>query len=1094
MFLFRALGYWLLVVGCWLSLYCQEPSRIEEWQWAHFTTESGLPSNVVERAVEVKDGTIWVQTSAGIAWFDSYRWHGMDSAISAPVFSITGPYRGDNIIARIGSKWFAVGKNHVSLLPLPDNVEVRISGDSLIFNDSSRVLRVLYNGNITPLSSQGNRRMKITASGISPEGTPWFTTADKGLCVWENNAARYVFSPRSDPIVVSAYAGDRNIRELFFVRSPHALRGLWERTPHEALHRVFNEDIPNILTADCRSNGLAIIVFDTGEIRYLYDGRWVTLDVPRATLGRTAGAGFCSNGDLFILGNKGVFLVRPITRWRSLALPFNERSNRVLELCRSRDGSLWIGTDGGAAVRHPGGNMELIDHIGGHKLHLISGIAEDDSGGVWVSGGDATGGVFRWNDREWTHFPIYNRSSDMLIHRIKKDREGRLWFLCIGKDTYGSQPGVYVYDKGQFSHWDTEQGLPDGRVYSFQEGPDGALWFGTHGGIGRWFRGAWQYWTTKDGMKSNKIFTLEVDDAGVAYFADDQVEDYGMGWIGLDGMVHYFPNSEGLLNHPVQEIKRDSAGALWVSTDAGICALSNGLWTRYDQRSGLQAEKIWPILPLSDAVYFGSIGDGVWILRRDVPVTPAPVLEMEKPGIDEDELSFRWHPYAFKGEIPSAEMETRYRLDGSGWSEWTHDHSILFHHVKTGDHVFRVQARGLFGQFDSAGQMTAAYIELPYFLRRVFVLPVGVLLAVIAFMSVQYLVRKRRDDRLLRQSEEKFRTVTALTSSAIFIYDSLRIYFINTAAGAFTGYSMEDVGTRALSDFIAAEDRDLFAKYCTLPEKETPEPHRAEFRIIARNGETRWLDFTSGSIHYQGRELRLGTAFDITERKHAEMRIKTLAFELNSTEQQSRRRMAAFLHDTIGQALALGRMKVEGLLSADHADAMRQSARELNALLQEAIQTTRTFTFELSPPVLFDLGLVPAIDWLMEQVQKRQNISITFSKPLLKILISDQVRNILFDGTRELLMNALKHSRATCLDIAVTLQDRTVTVTVHDDGVGFDMCEIARHQSRQASFGLFYLKERLADVGGALEIESASGAGTTVRLVAPLNKPEGDSP
>jgi signal transduction histidine kinase len=244
---------------------------------------------------------------------------------------------------------------------------------------------------------------------------------------------------------------------------------------------------------------------------------------------------------------------------------------------------------------------------------------------------------------------------------------------------------------------------------------------------------------------------------------------------------------------------------------------------------------------------------------------------------------------------------------------------------------------------------------------------------------------------------------------------------------------------------------------------------------------------------FEGMPATIGTAFDITERKQAELRIRKLASDLSSTEMRSRRTVAAFLHDTIGQALALSKMKVETLLHPDGKTSAERSVEELYALLQDAIKTTRSFTFQLSPPILYDLGLVPALDWLIEEMQKQFTGSITFDKPILKFSLSDEVRNILFEGTREALINAVKHGRAASIDVTIMTEDSVVTVKVHDKGVGFDVPAMDKIRARQKSFGLYNLRERLKDVGGRLEIDSRPGAGTTMRLIAPLNNKEGES-
>jgi len=286
-------------------------------------------------------------------------------------------------------------------------------------------------------------------------------------------------------------------------------------------------------------------------------------------------------------------------------------------------------------------------------------------------------------------------------------------------------------------------------------------------------------------------------------------------------------------------------------------------------------------------------------------------------------------------------------------------------------------------------------------------------------------------------------------------------------------------------DIISPEHTSIFISLNNDHSNYKEVPRRAEFEILTKNGAKRWIDLTWGEIMFQEVPALIGTAFDITDRKRAELRIKALASELSATEQRSRKRMAAFLHDKIGHALALSKMKIESLLETGEKSSVRQSAAEAHTLIHEAIQTTRSFTFELSPPILYDLGLIPAIDWLVEELQKREKITATLQKPISKVFLTDEVRNVLFEGTKELFINIIKHSQATRINVSIMSQDSVITVAVRDDGIGFDISKLDQQQMTQRSFGLYNLKERLRDVDGRMEIDSKPKGGTTVRMIAP---------
>jgi PAS domain S-box-containing protein len=560
------------------------------------------------------------------------------------------------------------------------------------------------------------------------------------------------------------------------------------------------------------------------------------------------------------------------------------------------------------------------------------------------------------------------------------------------------------------------------------------------------------------------------------------------------GRVSYYTTSNGLINNFVHEVCCDSNGILWIATDGGLASFNGTTFLRYDESTGLPYNKIWPILPSGREVYVGTQGKGVAVLNRQESVIPAPRIVIGKPVIEKQEVHLSWKAYSYWGAEFPANILTRYRVDNGSWSTWNKDRELTQTDLTHGEHVLTVQAKGLYGDYREEGRRAVFIVPPPLYLQPVFAVPIALLAIGLAALGFVFIVRKRRYDADLRQREGKFRAVTEMTHSAIFVYrDDFFMIFSNQGMERLTGYSREELQMMKVTDLLIAVHRKLFLSMEAGRRSDAPDPQRGEFIITTKGGAELWIDLSWGPALFEGLPATIGTAFDITERKQAELRIRKLASDLSSTEMRSRRTMAAFLHDTIGQALALSKMKVEALLHPDGKSSAKRSVEELYALLQDAIKTTRSFTFQLSPSILYDLGLVPALDWLIEEMQKQFTGSITFEKPILKISLSDEVRNILFEGTREALINAVKHGRAASIDVTIMTEDSVVTVKVHDKGVGFDLPAMDKIGAKQKSFGLYNLRERLKDVGGRLEIDSRPGAGTTMRLIVPLNNKEGES-
>ncbi|MCK4830339.1 histidine kinase, partial [bacterium] len=156
--------------------------------------------------------------------------------------------------------------------------------------------------------------------------------------------------------------------------------------------------------------------------------------------------------------------------------------------------------------------------------------------------------------------------------------------------------------------------------------------------------------------------------------------------------------------------------------------------------------------------------------------------------------------------------------------------------------------------------------------------------------------------------------------------------------------------------------------------------------------------------------------------------------------------------------------------------------------VRQMIQRTRSMTFEISPPVLYDLGLEPAMEWLVERFQEQHGIACEFHDDGLPKPISEDWRSILFQSTRELLANVRKHAKAKNVRVSICREGKQVRITVEDDGVGCSTQILNQKIKKNEGFGLFNLRERLIHLRGKFAIDSRKGKGTTITMMAPLKR------
>ncbi len=1090
-----------MIIICASTVGAQTDIFNESWRWAHFTTESGLPSNNIYNIIETADSTLWALSDAGIAWYDGFQW------INVPIVkSMLANYSGqisdycrDSVIYYFGGICKG-GKSGFSNILISDSSHIHnavyLSGDTILVHVNNS-LYYLNDNKLQPLDvSQKVTNGKVFKILRTKAGRVWVITKE-GIYRWEESKWRLIFRTNGELPFPPNITENVNGVALIHIELPMKYRGFWQWLPDRQIVQRLEGTAEGIRNIAMAQSGDIVAVYHSGEVRTRSGLSWSTSPILQSKTKHVNDIFYRKNGDLVIATADGIHYFRASSsRWRVLRYGVPNTWEAVNEIVASRSGDIWFATGNGIVVESRDGTMKLITHVDKVPMVSVTGLAEDRDGSVWISSGGSFNGAYRWDGKRWKHFQIDNDSVETRFHKIRKDRDGNLWFLGISKlanPPEAQNPGAFMYDGKKFIRWGTEHGLLHGRVYAFAQSVDGALWFGTHLGICKWKHGEWKHWTKAQGLRTDHIFTLAVDKRNNVWFGH-QVYGFGLGCIDSSGRVRYYTKSAGLINDFVWEVKADSQDVLWISTEGGLASYDQGVWSRFDENTGLHYNLLWPILPLGHEVYVGTRGQGVAILNRQESATAPPRIIIDKPIVDQQNVYLKWRAFSYHGEMSENEILTRCRIDDEAWSEWSKNHALNLDNCLSGDHTIFVEARGLFRDYIGEGSNAAFNVPPPLYLHP-FILSsaVFVFLGLIIF-TIVFVVRKRRHDSELRQREAKFHAVTEMTYSAIFICkDDLSIIFSNSGMERMTGYTKTELQDMKATDLFSPEYRSAFIIKDRNYSKDIDVPHRAEFEILKKNGAKRYIDLSWGSVTFQGIPAIIGTAFDVTERKRAEIRIKALASELSSTEQRSRRRMAAFLHDKIGHALALSKMKVEALLQASQQPIARQSAEEVYALLRDAIKTTRAFTFELSPPILYDLGLVPAIDWLIEELQKQQKISISLHKPISKFRLADDVRNVLFEGTRELLINSVKHGRAKIIDVSIAQQDSMVTIAVRDDGAGFDVSRIDQLQTGHKSFGLYNLKERLKDINGRMEIESSPGRGTAVRIHAPTITQEGVS-
>jgi PAS domain S-box-containing protein len=302
--------------------------------------------------------------------------------------------------------------------------------------------------------------------------------------------------------------------------------------------------------------------------------------------------------------------------------------------------------------------------------------------------------------------------------------------------------------------------------------------------------------------------------------------------------------------------------------------------------------------------------------------------------------------------------------------------------------------------------------------------------------------------------------------------------------------SVPDAGVEQLSAFLASAGAGQMG---------------ADVGLVGqrKDGSTFPIEVSLNHVATAGGGRAIAFVTDITERQRAaaalrertveleyrSAQLSRLTSELMRVEQHAREQLAKTLHDGLQQLLLIAALNLDQHVKreAQRGAAPVELLVETRAHLEQAIAAARSLSVELFPPVLQSAGLPAALVWLADWTHSKYGLDVQVSCDPLADSARKDVRTLVFEAVRELLVNAVKHARVERVTVELALDlDDMLRISVSDEGIGFDPAALAdRTKAGHVGWGLFSIRERLLLLGGRFEIESAPGRGTRFSLIAP---------
>ena len=363
--------------------------------------------------------------------------------------------------------------------------------------------------------------------------------------------------------------------------------------------------------------------------------------------------------------------------------------------------------------------------------------------------------------------------------------------------------------------------------------------------------------------------------------------------------------------------------------------------------------------------------------------------------------------------------------------------------------------------------------------------------------------------RALRESETRFRTLAETASDAIITIDAeSRIIFVNPAAEKMFGYVAGEMINASLTiimpEYLRHLHRAGLDRYIRTGRKHTSWD-AVELPGLHKNGHEIPLEIAFGEFTKNDRRFFTGVARDITERKQAEESLRKNKEERLIELERVRTRIATDLHDDIGasltQIVVLSEVAQQSIERTHGAPVSAQLA-SISSVSNELVEAMSDIVWAINPQKdrLSDLTL--RMRRLASDLLTARQIAFSFHAPVAEqnVPLGANVRRGVFLIFKESLNNIVKHSACTQAEIEFQIGGEWLTLTLGDNGQGFDPALAASADSRsraRGGNGLANMRRRAHEMGGELEVRSASGSGTTVTLKIPINPPgrgNGESP
>jgi len=350
-----------------------------------------------------------------------------------------------------------------------------------------------------------------------------------------------------------------------------------------------------------------------------------------------------------------------------------------------------------------------------------------------------------------------------------------------------------------------------------------------------------------------------------------------------------------------------------------------------------------------------------------------------------------------------------------------------------------------------------------------------------------------RDGEALRESEKKYTCLVETTLTGLYVMQDKHIVFCNNRFAEIFGYTQEEIGALDMQDlFPDAEGEAAAGMNRTIVEEEWSSEEKI-VKGVTRDGMVLWLQRNLTRVDCANEFMIMGNIIDITVQKNTEdalrrsqCELRILSGKILEAQEAERKRIAAELHDSIGQSISAIKFGMENAMreyDSGLSGSGKQYLRGIVDKLRDTIAEVRNISMNLRPSILDDLGLKATIKWFVREFASHfPAISVNLQIDVAESDLSDLQKIVIFRVIQEALNNIGKHAQAGNVSIELLNRDDMLTLSINDDGSGILPGTLSSGQG----FGLSSMRNRVELSGGGFDLDSIPGTGTRVRAAWPV--------